>query len=205
MACAACRGHDRPYLSRELVSQSRKHLEGRSLTGIRYSEDPGPATVIAPLVGHLIPEGISISKGDATLTYPPTERGATIFQVSFLRKIPCCLKYHNRNRVGFTAAPYIGYPKEESVAGPDSGVYEPLGAVNYSCSPRCGLALPTMTSHPTGNSSSIFRDGKLKPGIYKIKNVFTQTFVDIEEHSRKVCSRPPQNLEEGNGLVRLIQ
>ncbi|KAF9781766.1 hypothetical protein BJ322DRAFT_1111688 [Thelephora terrestris] len=57
-----------------------------------------------------------------------------------------------------------------------------------------------MTLHSTGGSSSIFQDGRLKPGIYKVRNVYTQTFVDIEEHSRKICSRPLQNLEEGNGL-----
>ena len=107
--------------------------------------------------------------------------------------------------MGFTVAPYFGYPKEESVADPDPGACKPLHTVACSCSPRCGLVLPTMTPHSAKGSSSIFQDGKLKPGIYKIKNVFTQTFVDIEEHSRMVCSRPLQNLEEGNGLVRLTQ
>jgi len=55
-----------------------------------------------------------------------------------------------------------------------------------------------MIPHPT----SILKDGKLKPGIYKIQNVFTSTYLDIEVHSRDVCCRPPQNLEEGRGLVR---
>jgi hypothetical protein len=49
---------------------------------------------------------------------------------------------------------------------------------------------------------SIFQDGKLKPGVYKIRSVLTQTYVDIEEHSRKMVSRPAENVEEGNGLVR---
>lgn len=49
-----------------------------TLTGIRYSEDPESATVMAPLVDHLILEVRGISKVDATLTYPPTERDATI-------------------------------------------------------------------------------------------------------------------------------
>ena len=52
---------------------------------------------------------------------------------------------------------------------------------------------------------SIFQDGKLKPGIYKIQNVFTETYADIEMHSKNVCARPAQNLEEGNGLVRPFQ
>ena len=64
------------------------------------------------------------------------------------------------------------------------------------------LALPTMTLNATNKSSSIFQDGRLRPGIYKIRNVYTETYVDIEEHSRSVCCRPAQNLEEGNGLVR---
>jgi len=47
---------------------------------------------------------------------------------------------------------------------------------------------------------SILQDGKLKPGIYKIQNLQTGTWVDIEEQSRAVCCRPAQNIEEGNGL-----
>ena len=67
--------------------------------------------------------------------------------------------------------------------------------VAYSCSPRCRTRSATMT-HP------IFQDGKLKPGIYKIWNISTETYADIEVQSRGVCCRPAQNLEEGNGLVR---
>lgn len=58
-----------------------------------------------------------------------------------------------------------------------------------------------MTLHSTKDSLSVFQDGKLKPGVYKIQNVVTQTFVGIEEHSRRMCSRPFQDLKEGNGLV----
>ena len=59
-----------------------------------------------------------------------------------------------------------------------------------------------MTLKSTSNTSSILQDGKLKPGIYKIQNVYTETWVDIEVHSRAVCCRPTGNIEEGNGLVR---
>ena len=59
-----------------------------------------------------------------------------------------------------------------------------------------------MTTNPTGDSPSIFRDGRLRPGIYKIQNVLTETYVDIEMHSQIVCSRPANSLEEGRGLVR---
>ena len=65
------------------------------------------------------------------------------------------------------------------------------------------LALTTMTLILTNESSSVFQDGKLKSGIYKIWNIYTETYLDIEVHSRNVCCRPAQNLE-GNGLVRLF-
>jgi len=59
-----------------------------------------------------------------------------------------------------------------------------------------------MTLNSTNESSPILQDGKLRPGIYKIWNVYTETYADIEVHSRSVCCCPTQNLEEGNGLVR---
>ena len=64
------------------------------------------------------------------------------------------------------------------------------------------LSLLTMTLNSTNESSSIFQDGKLKSGIYKIRNIVTETYADIEVCSRNLCCRPAQNLEEGNGLVR---
>ncbi|KAF9649755.1 hypothetical protein BDM02DRAFT_1746311 [Thelephora ganbajun] len=57
-----------------------------------------------------------------------------------------------------------------------------------------------MTQSPTNGSSSIFKDGKLKPGIYKIQNLHGQTYMDVHEHSRDVCCRPATALEEGRGL-----
>ena len=54
----------------------------------------------------------------------------------------------------------------------------------------------------TLNSSSIFEGGILKPGIYKIQNIYTETFLDIEVHSRGVCCRPAKDLGEGRGIVR---
>jgi len=59
----------------------------------------------------------------------------------------------------------------------------------------------TMTSNYTGDSHSIFKY-ELKPGIYKIQNLFSQTYMDIHEHTREVCCRPATALAEGNGLVR---
>ena len=62
--------------------------------------------------------------------------------------------------------------------------------------------VPTMTFRSHSDSPSIFRDGKLKLGFYKIQNLYSQTYLDIHEHSKELCCRPAQNLEEGRGLVR---
>lgn len=60
-----------------------------------------------------------------------------------------------------------------------------------------------MVLHSTGGSPSIFEDGKLKPGIYKIQNLFSETYLDIHQHSKQVCCRPAKDLQEGRGLVRI--
>ena len=57
-----------------------------------------------------------------------------------------------------------------------------------------------MTLTSTSGYTSIFKDGKLKPGVYKIQNIVSQTYVDIQEHTRELCCRPATVLEE-NGLV----
>ena len=44
-------------------------------------------------------------------------------------------------------------------------------------------------------------DGKLQPRIYKVQNIRTETYVDIEIHLREVCCRPTETLREGRGLV----
>lgn len=49
---------------------------------------------------------------------------------------------------------------------------------------------------------SIFEGGRLNPGVYKIQNIYTETFLDIEVHSREVCCRPAHDLGEGRGIVR---
>jgi len=49
-------------------------------------------------------------------------------------------------------------------------------------------------------SETIFKDGKLKPGVYKIQNIVGHTYVDIQEHVRELCCRPATVLE-GKGLV----
>ena len=53
----------------------------------------------------------------------------------------------------------------------------------------------------TGNSS-IFENGRLKSGIYKIQNLLSESYLDVLHHSMQLCCRPAQDLEEGRGLVR---
>ena len=57
-----------------------------------------------------------------------------------------------------------------------------------------------MTPGSTSDSSSIFKDGKVKPGIYKIQNLYHQGYVDIQEYSRKLHTS--RDLENRRGLVR---
>ncbi|KAF9648155.1 hypothetical protein BDM02DRAFT_2340785 [Thelephora ganbajun] len=57
-----------------------------------------------------------------------------------------------------------------------------------------------MTFTSTDSSSSILENGKLKPGVYKIQNLYAQTYLDIHEHSRELCCHSAQDLGEGRGL-----
>ena len=59
-----------------------------------------------------------------------------------------------------------------------------------------------MTLTSTDNSLSVFKEGKLKPGTYKIQNIFSETYLDFEVHSREICCRPATDLGEGKGIVR---
>ena len=59
-----------------------------------------------------------------------------------------------------------------------------------------------MSSTSANNSMSIFKDGKLEPGIYKIQNIVSHTYVDMREDTRQLCCRPATVLE-GKGLVGL--
>lgn len=50
---------------------------------------------------------------------------------------------------------------------------------------------------------TIFEDGRLKPGLYKIQNLLSGTYLDIHEHSMEVCCRPASALEKNGGIVRV--
>ena len=56
----------------------------------------------------------------------------------------------------------------------------------------------------TSTSASIFKNGKLKAGVYKIKNIHTETYLDIHESSKRVCCRPAKKLGDQGGRVRLF-
>ena len=53
----------------------------------------------------------------------------------------------------------------------------------------------------TNSTSSIFKDGKLKPGVYKIQNLHHQNYLDIQEDTRQLWGYPAKDLEEGRGFV----
>ena len=55
----------------------------------------------------------------------------------------------------------------------------------------------------TSETPSIFKDGKLKPAVYKIQNFFYDYYLDFDQLSKEVCCRTPEELEDGRGLVRL--
>ena len=67
------------------------------------------------------------------------------------------------------------------------------------------LTLTMTLNSKTNDSASIFDNGKLKPGIYKIQNLSAQTYMDVQEHLREICCRPAAALGEGRGLVRLFK
>ena len=47
------------------------------------------------------------------------------------------------------------------------------------------------------SASSIFEGGRLKPGIYKIQNLYSEGYVDIYEHSKEMRCRSAKDLGEG--------
>jgi len=56
-----------------------------------------------------------------------------------------------------------------------------------------------MAPNPTSDLPPIFEDGQLKPGVYKIQNIYSETFLDIDVLSREVCCRPPNDLGREGG------
>ena len=80
--------------------------------------------------------------------------------------------------------------------------------VIYMCSANTIVSLRATTTpatamayNPPNSSSSIFHDGNLRPGIYKIQNIVSKTYVDIKDHIRELCGRPSTTLESFRGEV----
>ena len=87
----------------------------------------------------------------------------------------------------------------------DHGSKQLEGSTNFflARSRTSAVTRTTPPCHPTMAPPSIFENGKLKPGIYKIQSISTETYLDIDVPSREVCGRPKKDLGEGRGLVRL--
>jgi len=56
----------------------------------------------------------------------------------------------------------------------------------------------------TSTSSSILQNGRVKPGIYKIRNIVSGTYVDIKDHVRELCGRHFNTLESSRGQWEIL-
>jgi hypothetical protein len=70
------------------------------------------------------------------------------------------------------------------------------GGLDLSC---FATTAPCRTCPP--HQIDIFENGKLKPGLYKIQNLVSKTYLDIHEHSMELCCRPASALEKDDGIV----
>ena len=58
-----------------------------------------------------------------------------------------------------------------------------------------------MASHTSENQSgSLFKNGGVEYGVYRLQNAAGETFVDINQN-RELCCRPEDALPEGGGRV----
>ena len=64
------------------------------------------------------------------------------------------------------------------------------------------VAIVTPLAMAQARRAPIFENGILKSGVYKIQNIYTETYLDIHLHSMEVCCRPANDLGVGRGLVR---
>ena len=54
---------------------------------------------------------------------------------------------------------------------------------------------------PTTDPTSIFVDGKLKTGAYKVQNLASKTYLEVLEHSDELCCRPGTVLTPNDAVV----
>ena len=60
-----------------------------------------------------------------------------------------------------------------------------------------------MKVSPPDDPMSIFANGKLKQGKYKVQNLASHTYLEILEHSRELCCRPAKVLSQQEASVNL--
>jgi hypothetical protein len=65
------------------------------------------------------------------------------------------------------------------------------------------LVFAAMNVSPPDDPMSIFADGKLRSGVYRIQNLYCQTYLEILEHSKELCCRPATALSPQDALVNL--
>lgn len=71
----------------------------------------------------------------------------------------------------------------------------------FFSSPRT-ISFPTaMHTSPASDPMSIFVDGKLKSGVYKVQNLASQTYLEVLDHSKELCCRIAAVLTPKDALV----
>ena len=79
----------------------------------------------------------------------------------------------------------------------------PVTPLPHGPPPATTTQADKMKYSSSNTSTSIYQYGKIKPGVYKIKNVVSGTFVDIKDDARELCGRPSSSLEASRGQVSL--
>ena len=83
-------------------------------------------------------------------------------------------------------------------------VWRALGVISLTCyfpsNPSTASFPATMFTPPTDDPMSIFVDGKLKSGTYKVQNLAGQTFLEVLD-SKELCCRVPTVLTPKDALV----
>ena len=82
-----------------------------------------------------------------------------------------------------------------------AGAYIYAGCASTATSQTTTTLAPAMVYNSRETGNSIFQDGRLKPGTYKIRNIVSKTFVDIKDDLRELCGRPSTALEQGRDHV----
>lgn len=71
----------------------------------------------------------------------------------------------------------------------------------HEWTPSTASSPTVMLTSPPDDPMSIFVDGNLQPGTYKVQNLASQTYLEVLEHSRVICCRPATVLSPKDALV----